>query len=373
MQSFPRWLLLFALLLLPVACGAEPTGPAEPAAPAPEPADVAQPVAPTPTAVVEPAASEEPRVVRLVTHDSFNVTEDVLTAFEEEHDVTVEILPLGDTGSLVNQSILTINNPLGDALFGIDNTFLTRALENDLFEPYESPELNRVPERFVLDNEHRVTPIDYGDVCLNYDIPYFEEAALAPPSSLEDLTLPEYRGMTVVMNPATSSPGLAFLLATVHTFGEEGWEQFWANLRDNEVLVTSGWSEAYFEHFTAGGGDGNYPIVVSYASSPPFTEGRTTSVLADGSCFRQVEFAGVLRNAENPVLARALIDFMLTPAFQNDVPVQMYVFPVIEGAELPGDFVQWAAVPENPATVDPAFIEENRDTLIERWNEIVLR
>jgi thiamine transport system substrate-binding protein len=265
----------------------------------------------------------------------------------------------------VNQSILSVNNPLGDVMFGVDNTFLTRALEAEIFEPYESPNLANVPNEFELDAEHRVTPIDYGDVCLNYDIAYFEEAGIEPPDALEDLTAPEYEGLTVVMHPATSSPGLAFLLATVAHFGEEGWQAYWTDLRENGVLVVSGWSEAYFDNFTAGGGEGTYPIVVSYASSPPFTEGATASVVSDGSCFRQIEFAGVLRNGENPELARALVDFMLTPEFQEDVPEQMFVFPE--------SFEQWAQVPENPAEVDPAFIEANRDALIEEWTMVVLR
>ncbi|MGH2544393.1 MAG: thiamine ABC transporter substrate-binding protein [Ardenticatenaceae bacterium] len=371
MKRSIQWLALLTLCaLLLVACTrageSEETGTG--VAPSPTQTDV-----PTEEIGEKAEPSGEPGVVRLVTHESFSASEEVLATFEEEHNATIEIVPLGDAGAMVNQSILSANNPLGDVMYGIDNTFLTRALEAGIFVPYESPNLEQVPERFILDPQHRVTPIDYGDVCLNYDIGYFDEQGLPAPSSLEDLVQPDYSGLTVTENPATSSPGLAFLLATVEHFGEDGWEQYWADLRANEVLVTAGWSEAYFGHFTGGGGEGTYPIVVSYASSPPFTEGTTASITADQSCFRQIEFAGVLQNAEHPELAQALIDFMLTDTFQMDVPEQMFVFPVVEGVALPDSFKQWATIPENPAIVEPEFIEANRDRLIERWTEIVLR
>ena len=317
--------------------------------------------------------ASEPEEVRLVTHESFYLSEGTLETFEQEHNAKVVLVQLGDAGAMVNQSILSVNNPLGDVMFGVDNTFLTRAFNNDIFEPYQSPNLSNVPERFKLDRDYRVTPIDYGDVCLNYDKAYFEEAGIAPPASLEDLTKSEYKDLTVTENPASSSPGLAFLFATVAHFGEDGWQQYWADLRDNGLLVTDGWSDAYFGHFTAGSEDGTYPIVVSYASSPAASEGTTASVLADGSCFRQIEFAGVLKNGNNPDLAQSLIDFMLTPTFQEDVPGNMYVFPVIEGAALPEPFAQYAEIPDVPADVQPSFIEENRESLIEQWTEIVIR
>lgn len=324
---------------------------------------------PTPSAE-SPTAPQE---VRLVTHESFNVSQEVLAAFEAEHNAKVVIVPLADAGAMVNQSILSINNPLGDVMFGVDNTFLTRALNADLFIPYEPAALAQVPDRYELDAEHRVVPIDYGDVCLNYDNAYFEANGLAVPTSLEDLVKPEYKDLTVTMNPASSSPGLAFVLATVAHFGEDGWQPYWQQLRENGVLVTDGWSDAYFTQFSGGSEDGTRPIVVSYASSPAASAGATSSLLADGSCFRQVEFAGLLKNGKNPELAQALIDFMLTPTFQNDVAGQMYVYPVLEGATVPEEFSQYAQVAPNPAVVDPAFIESNRDALIEAWTTVVLR
>jgi thiamine transport system substrate-binding protein len=319
-----------------------------------------------------------------MTHDSFDISEDVLNAFEEEHDAKVEILQAGDAGVVLNQAVLSKDNPLADVLYGVDNTLLSRALEADIFEPYQSAMLDEVPDHLELDDRHRALPVDYGDVCLNYDKAWFKTEGLEPPANLEDLTEPQYQSLTVVENPATSSPGLAFMLATIGHFGADGqWLDYWEDLRENDVLVTEGWSEAYYEQFTYGsGGSGDRPIVVSYASSPPvevhfaeepFEEAPTGVVVGDGSCFRQIEFVGVLRNAQNPDLARQWIDFMLSKTFQEDIPLHMFVFPANENAVLPEVFVEFAVVPEDPVSVDYGAIESNREDWIDAWTEAVLR
>lgn len=327
-------------------------------------------------------SAQTPSTVTLLTHDSFALSEDVLAEFEAETGYKLEILRAGDTGTMLNQAILTKNSPLADVMFGVDNTFLSRALEQDIFVPYASPELAQVAEAFRLDAENRVTPIDYGDVCLNYDIAYFEAQDLAVPQSLADLTLAEYRGLLVAMNPATSSPGLAFLLASIGAFGEADeydYLDFWADLIANEALIVEDWETAYFGYFTGGNPEGEYPLVVSYASSPPFTvdetsgEATTASIIAPATCFRQIEFAGILRNSDNQAGAEALIDFLLSERFQSDLPMQMYVFPVREGIELPEAFAQFAAVPEEPAEVAYADIEAKREEWISGWLEVVTR
>ncbi|HBY94360.1 MAG TPA: thiamine ABC transporter substrate-binding protein [Chloroflexi bacterium] len=318
----------------------------------------------------------------MMTHDSFNVSEEVVRAFESANNTRLEVIKAGDAGAALNQAILSKENPLADAFFGVDNTFLGRALENDLFVPYNAQGLDAVPEKFQLDPQHRVTPIDYGDVCLNYDKSFFKEKSLAPPASLEDLIKPEYKGLTVVENPATSSPGLSFLITTVGHFGETGWEDYWRQLQANDVLVTDGWEDAYYGQFSGGSGKGSRPIVVSYASSPPAevyfaepqpAEAPTAAVTGDETCFRQIEFAGVLRNAKNPELAQKLIDFMLSQTFQEDIPLQMFVFPVNPGATLPEVFVKYAAIPETPVDVSYEAINANREVWIERWTDVVLR
>ncbi|MGD9030531.1 MAG: thiamine ABC transporter substrate-binding protein, partial [Anaerolineae bacterium] len=231
-----RVIVLLGLLVL-AACGPAPTPTEEPAATA----------APT-----EKPAPTEPGTVRLMTHDSFDISEEVLQAFESQHNAKVEILKAGDAGVVLNQAILSRDNPLADVLYGVDNTLLSRALDADIFVPYESPALQEIPDRLELDEQHRALPVDYGDVCLNYDRAWFESAGLEPPAALEDLTEADYQGLTVVQNPATSSPGLAFMLATIGHFGETGdatWLDYWADLRDNDLLVTEGWSAAYYEQF----------------------------------------------------------------------------------------------------------------------------
>lgn len=323
----------------------------------------------------------------VVAHDSFAYTEEVMEAFEEETGIPVEVVRVGDAGTLVNQSILTRENPLGDVLFGVDNTFLSRALEADLFEPYESPLLEHVPDEFELDDEYRVTPIDYGDVCLNYDAAFFAAEDAPPlPESLRDLTLPAYEGLLVVENPTTSSPGLAFLLATVAVFGEEGdytWRDYWADLLAADTYIADDWTDAYYGHFSgSSGSEGTRPLVVSYASSPPaevyfaeteLEEAPTGSIVADDTCFRQIEFAGVLANTDQPEEARRFIDFLLSREFQEDVPLTMFVFPVREDAELPEVFEQYAAVPEKPVEMPFDVIAENRERWLQEWTELVFQ
>ncbi len=221
-------------------------------------------------ALLGACSDDEPRTVRLLTHDSFALSEGVLDAFTEETGIEVELLQGGDAGTVVNQAILTNGNPQADVLFGVDSTFLTRALDAELFVPYEAEGIDEVDEALRLDDQHRVTPIDYGDVCLNYDKAWFEEHDVAVPTSLDDLVDPAYADLLVVENPATSSPGLAFLLASIEAFGADGWEAWWDDLRANGVEVVDGWETAYNSSFSGGGAsEGTRPLVVSYASSPP--------------------------------------------------------------------------------------------------------
>jgi len=324
---------------------------------------------------------EEPTSVVLVTHDSFVVSDDVKAAFEQKSGLKLRILQSGDAGEMLSKALLTAGNPQGDVLFGVDNNLLSRALEGDLFEAYESPALEGIDERYVLDPEHRVTPIDHGEVCLNYDKAWFAEREIAPPRSLEDLVEARYQDLLVVENPATSTPGLAFLFATVAHFGEDGWRDYWRGLRANGVLVVDGWEEAYNARFSgAAGSRGDRPIVVSYASSPPAevifrtpkpTE-APTAVIAS-SCFRQIELAGVLRGARNADGARELVDFMLSERFQEDVPLSMFVFPVNASAKLPPEFEEFAVVPKAPLELAPEEIGANRDRWVKEWTSIVLR
>jgi thiamine transport system substrate-binding protein len=327
------------------------------------------------------AGDAERRTVTLLTHDSFDVSRSVLDAFERERGVRVRLLPVGDAGTLVNRAILAAGNPEGDVLFGLDNNLLATALADDVFVPYASPRLDVVDDAFELDPEHRVTPIDHGEVCINFDRDFFAWPRNAEPDTLRELADPAYRDLLVVENPATSTPGLAFLLATIAAFGDPGWEDYWRDLRDNGVLVVDGWESAYFGEFSgAGGSEGERPLVVSYATSPVaevvFAEEELaqapTGVMAS-SCFRQIEFAGVLRGTEHEEEARALIDFLLSRRFQEDIPLRMFVYPVADDAELPPEFVEHAVVPEDPLELPAERIASEREDWVQRWTDIVLR
>lgn len=320
------------------------------------------------------------RQLTLMTHDSFSISEEVIDAFQEENNVEVRILQSGDAGTALNQAVLAKGSPLADVFYGVDNTFLSRALEEGIFEVYESPLLEAIPDQFELDPQHRALPVDYGDVCLNYDKAYFEGHNLQPPQNLEDLLEPQYQDLLVVENPATSSPGLAFLLATIGHFGEDGYLDFWRGLVENDVKVVNDWESAYYGEFTFSGGAD--PIVVSYGSSPPAEiifaeepiETPSTAVITGGdSCFRQIEFVGILEGTQERDLAEAWVDFMLSPTFQEDMPLQMFVFPVNENAKLDETFQKYLVIPDETAQVAPERIAGNREKWIQDWTETVLR
>ena len=325
-------------------------------------------------------ATSTPRTLTVMTHDSFAASESVITAFENANNVKVQFISSGDAGTALNKAILSKDNPFADVFYGVDNTFLSRALAENIFEPYNSPLLKDIPDQYNLDPQDRALPVDWGDVCLNYDKTYFAKNNLPPPQNLEDLLKPQYKDLLVVENPATSSPGLAFLLATIGHFGTDKYLDYWKSLVANNVLVVNDWNTAYYTNFSFSGGD--RPLVVSYGSSPPFevieskdpNKVPTTAVVTgDGSCFRQIEFVGILRGTKNLDLAQKWVDFMLSTTFQEDMPLQMYVFPVNPNAKLDATFQKYLAIPEHPAYVSPQDIAANREAWINAWTETVLK
>ena len=319
-----------------------------------------------------------PTTITLLTHDSFEMNADLLAQFSAETGHTVEIIKLGDAGQLLNQAILSKDTPLGDVLYGVDNSFLTRALDEQIFVPYNSPILAQIAPELQLDPTHRALPVNFGDVCLNYDMEWFRQRQLTPPQRLPDLIDPAYKGLLVVENPATSSPGMAFLMATVSQFGEDGYLPFWQGLKANEVRIESGWSEAYYTAFTLYGGD--RPIVVSYATSPaaelhfaesPIETPPTASVNTAGSCFRQIEFVGILKGTPKQLAAQQWVDFMLSKEFQEGIPLSLFVYPANQSAEWPDLFHQHAPFPQQPATLSPQQISAGRETWLEAWNSLM--
>ena len=326
-------------------------------------------------------AAEKKPVLTLMTHDSFAVGEDVLAQFEQQQGVTLKIIKSGDAGAALNQAILSKANPLADVFFGVDNTFMSRALGAGIFMAYASPLLKQIPDELKLDPHNRLLPVSYGDVCLNYDRQWFRDKAMDPPQDLDDLLKPAFKSLTVVQNPATSSPGMAFLLATVGRYGEDGYLKFWRKLRTNDAYIANGWTDAYYGQFTRAKG-GTRPVVVSYASSPPaevfysetkLDDAPTAAVLGPQTAFRQIEFVGILRGTRQPELAARLVDFMLDSRFQKDIPLHMWVFPANPTVPLPDVFVKYTRKADDPVMLAPEAIEAGREKWLEAWTEAVLR
>jgi thiamine transport system substrate-binding protein len=337
---------------------------------------------PAPTSLAPTLPSGEPVTLTVLTHDSFAVSESVVNEFQQANNIKLSFVKGGDAGAALNRVVLSKGSPLADVFYGVDSTFLSRALEADIFEPFDTPMLGEIADEFKLDDQNRALPVDYGDVCINYDKAYFAENNLAVPASLDDLLKPEYRGLLAVENPATSSPGLAFLMATIARYGADGYLGYWQQLRDNEVVVVNDWETAYYSNFSGSSGRGPQPMVVSYGSSPaaemvfaekPLAEAPTASIVAPGTCYRQIEFVGILKGTQNRDAAGKFVEFMLSKAFQEDMPLQMFVYPVNRGAALPDAFHQWAQAAQQPAQLPPADISANRQQWIQAWTETVLR
>jgi len=319
------------------------------------------------------------KTVVVATHDSWAMSKKVLEEFTAKTGYTVKIEPNGDAGQLTNKLVLTKGSPIADMTYGIDNTFASRAVDEGVLADYTPKDLPSSASSYALKDPadaRQLTPVDYGDVCVNIDDAWFKQHKVTPPRTLDDLTKPEYKGLFVTPGASSSSPGLAFLLTTIAAYGDH-WPDYWSKLMANGTKITSGWSDAYEVDFTAGGGKGDRPIVLSYSSSPPFTIPKgaskpTTSALLD-TCFRQVEYAGVLKGAKNPAGAKAFIDFMTRKSFQRALPDNMYVYPVDRTVALPADWAKYAKTAPEPFTVPPAEIAKNRSTWLSQWSDVTTR
>ena len=327
------------------------------------------------------AASAGPSTVRLLAHESFVVSEQLVADLKAQTGITLEVITAGDAGSMVAGAILAAGAPTADVIFGIDNTLISRAVDAGVLEPYTASDAASLITELRGDTAGGlVTPIDYGDVCVNIDDTWFAKQSVTPPNTLADLATPEYRDLLVVQDPATSSPGLAFLLATIAEYGD-AWPDYWSALQANGVKVAASWTDAYTGQFTAGGGGGPRPLVVSYATSPPAEivyaaepkpSTPSTSVMTTG-CYRQVEHAGVLKGAANRAGAEQVVDWLLSEPVQADVPLSMFVLPAREGTPLPEVFTKFAAKVAQPLQLDPALVAANLPTWLTTWGEVMGR
>lgn len=322
-----------------------------------------------------------PTHVTILAHDSFVVSESLKADFTARTGIALDIVTAGDAGTMVAGAILAAGSPTADVMFGVDNTLQSRAVAAGVFEPYTSIDAAALRAELAADTaDGMLTPIDFGDVCVNVDDGYFTKAGIPVPVSLDDLTKPEYKDLLVVEDPGTSSPGLAFLLATIARYAD-GWQDYWQQLRDNGVAISGSWTDAYTGRFTAGGGNGDRPLVVSYATSPPAeivyasdpkpTE-PSTSVMTDG-CYRQVEYAGVLAGTANRDGAHAVIDWLLSADVQADLPLSMFVFPARDGVRLPDVFTKFAATVADPLQLDPQEVTDGMAGWLADWGTVMGR
>lgn len=311
------------------------------------------------TTACSDSRTSTPEEVVLVAYDAFTPQEGIFDTFTKETGAKVRVVTAGDTGTMVSKAILTSGNPEGDVMWGIDNTFLSRAQNAKVLTSYE--------------------PVDEGDICVNYDKNWFSTRDISPPETFDDLVKDEYARLLVTQDPTASSPGLGFLLATIAHFGDSTWQNYWRQLVDNGVKIVSDWTTAYTVEFSGSSGKGKYPLVVSYGSSPPaevvysatpITEPPTGVI--ESTCFRQTEYVGVLRGTPNGDIAQKLIDFLLDTPFQESMPLSLFVFPVNPNAALPKVFTDFAVRPETPLTISPDDIEKNRDTWLDAWRAIAL-
>ena len=296
-----------------------------------------------------PAASEDTEVVRLATHESFYISDEQIAEFEETTGYQLEVITLGDTGSLTNKLVLTKNAPIADVVYGIDNTFASVALDNGIVDGLKQ--------------------INYGDVCFNYDLGWFEQNNIQPPSSWRDLGESEFKDLTVISNPKLSSPGMAFLITTHAGFETEA-EVFayWRSLRDNGLKVASSWTDAYFTDFTRYAG--TRPIVLSYASSPAaeIKDGKPQSKSLSTECFRQYEYAGLIKGGSNTAGGQAVMEFLLSESFQQALPWNMFVYPNSD-VELPTEFEQFAA-PAKSVIGEKLDFAANRERWLTDWSDV---
>ncbi|MDO5672089.1 MAG: thiamine ABC transporter substrate-binding protein [Actinomycetaceae bacterium] len=321
------------------------------------------------------ASSNGSTTLNVLVHSSFALDEAHIAAFEKENNLKVKLNALDNGGAMTSQLILTKDAPLGDVAFGVDNINAYRALKEGVFATPDT-DIPGVDEQYLIDGNRDLTPVDIGDVCINIDKQWFLEKNQPSPTSLDDLIKPEYRDLTVAMSPVTSTPGIAFFFATVSKFGQDGWKDYWTKLKDNGLKITDGWTEAYNVDYSAGEGEGPRPIMVSYASSPTAaineagTDTRTTALL--DTCFRQIEYAGILKNAKNPEGAAKFLEFLMSPKVQETIPDQMYMYPAALDAKISEELSKFGPLSPAPLQVSPKDISDNKDTWLREWSDLVI-
>lgn len=320
-------------------------------------------------------SSAQAAELRVLTHSSFGVPKPLLKQFETDTGVKLVVSKAGDAGEMLNKLILTKASPIADVVYGIDNSLASKALGADVLDTYTGPAASR-SSAVALPG---LVPVDYGYVTVNYDKAWFAKSKLALPKTLDDLAQAPYAKLLVVQNPATSSPGYAFMLSTIGAMGEEKAFDWWGRMRANGVKVAKGWSEAYYTEFSRNGG--KYPLVVSYASSPAaeifyakekLTEAPTGSLSLPGGVFRQVEGVALVKGGKERAAAEKFVEFMRSPAVQQQMQTEMWMFPVEAGVAR-ADVMKFAPEPTQFDSPEGKDIAEKGAGWVARWTKVVLK
>lgn len=324
-------------------------------------------------------ATADAAELRVLAHASFALPKPLLAQFEKDAGVTLRITKAGDAGEMLNKLILTRANPIADVVFGIDNVLAAKALAAQVLDAYDGPFAKATGVMPKITLPTGLVPVDYGYVTLNYDKAWFATKGLALPRTLEDLALPAYAKLLVVQNPATSSPGNAFLLATVGGMGEDKAFDWWARMRANGVKVAKGWSEAYYTDFSHSGGA--RPLVVSYASSPAaelfysktkLTEPPTASLSLPGGVFRQVEGVALVKGGRERAAAIRFVEFLRSVAAQHGLQTEMWMFPVDPSVPRV-EALRHAVEPVTHDSPGAQAIADRNTVWVQRWTQVVLK
>ncbi|MDV3103403.1 thiamine ABC transporter substrate-binding protein [Thermococcus waiotapuensis] len=320
------------------------------------------------------ATSSKPETLVVYSYDSFEyIARAAFPKFEEKYGVKVKLITVGDAGQLLNRLILEKDNPQADVVIGIDNSLAAKAIKAGILDPYKPENIDLVPEWLIekLDPTYHLIPYDYGYIAINYRLDRVSE----PPKSFEDLTRPEWKGKLVIEDPRTSSPGAAFLLWTIAVYGDDGYLDYWEKLRENGVVITEGWSDAWYGKFMQEG----YPLVLSYSTSPAATvyyENNTNvrAVAFGEGNYLQVEGAGIVKGTKKKALAQKFIEWLLTEDFQGEVPTNQWMYPVNPAIKLP-DVYRYAVPLEEirPVSLDPEYVRENFDRWIREWVQLMVQ
>lgn len=326
-------------------------------------------------------------VLTIVTYDIIAITDDVLNEFTNQTGVQVEMIRTDDAGGILEHLLLTKDNPQADLALGLDNTYLQTAFQFDLLAEHGA----QIP---VLDskatipyNGNKAVPFDQGYICLNADTQALSENHISFPTTLEELTAPDWKGKTAFPSPVTSSPGRAFMVASIDYFEQQSSNttafDWWADMADNDAIFTTGWTEAYETHYTGGygiwneGHIGDAWLTVSYCHSPGVEAlygGNSTisaAVDIDFASFSQVEYAAPVNGGGSKNAVNAFIEFLLTDEVNTNMPENNLMYSVLEGKDLPetNGYRYHSPVPSQPSTIEMDRIGQEMDDWLKDWRD----